>query len=109
MPLDRKALSGAIKTLDESIALEHRKIATMQTLRRLLTIATVDPRIDKHTKASIHIDEGTNLFSPWRGSSLVVTVDGESIAYPLIDVPQSLWPEHILQRYQRSLRHKGGH
>jgi hypothetical protein len=88
------------------IELELKKIDTLRQLQRTIDLARLVPAVMK-AKHYTHVVEGGHSFTPWRTAVLVVHNEaGETQEFRLVkdNVPETLWPEHILAAYKRHLK-----
>lgn len=100
-------VDGAIDALRSLIELETEKIRLSNELLRCLLVAqllNVPPKEMGRVRHGVY-DADQRTLQRWRGMVLSVTYDGETKDFPLLDVPEELWPEDVLndyRRYQRS-------
>lgn len=97
-------LVDAIDTTRRLIELTEKKAVTMRQLLRCLLLAQLlglaPNEMRNPLRTGFRVVEHRTL-QRWRGMVLSVTYDGETKDFPLLDVPEELWPEDVLNDYRR--------
>ncbi len=96
----------AIGKTHELITLETKKIETLHQLVRALCVEMLVPDVRKRGKVSTSLTNcGTSMFDPWRDERFRVRCEiGGDEEFKLTEIPVPLWPEKMLESYQRNAR-----